>query len=157
MTERSVRHASFVVERRYDAAPRRVFAAWADPEAKRRWFEGPGEWRTAEHMLDFRVGGREINRVGPPGGPLHTFDARYHDIVAGRRIVYSYEMYLDERRISISLVTVELVADGPGTALTFTEQGAFLDGVETPEAREAGIRELLDALAAELGRAGASV
>ena len=31
MTERSVTHATFVIERTYDATPARVFAAWADP------------------------------------------------------------------------------------------------------------------------------
>ncbi len=43
MTERSVTHATFVVERLYDASPARVFAAWADPAAKRRWFTGPDQ------------------------------------------------------------------------------------------------------------------
>jgi hypothetical protein len=75
MSQTSVRHSSFVVERRYDAPSSRVFAAWADPEAKRRWFGGPEAWLTVDHELDFRVGGREINRVGPSDGPLHTFDA----------------------------------------------------------------------------------
>jgi uncharacterized protein YndB with AHSA1/START domain len=41
VTERSVTHATFVVERSYDAAPARVFAAWADPAAKDRWFASP--------------------------------------------------------------------------------------------------------------------
>ena len=31
MTERSVTHATFVVERSYDASPARVFAAFAEP------------------------------------------------------------------------------------------------------------------------------
>jgi uncharacterized protein YndB with AHSA1/START domain len=130
-----------------------VFAAWADPEAKRRWFAGPKDWWTVEHELDFRVGGREVNRVGPPGSPLHTFDARYHDIVTDQRIVYSYEMYLDSRRISVSLATVELAPDGSGTRLTFTEHGVFLEDAETLGQREPGTRELLDGLAVELRRA----
>jgi uncharacterized protein YndB with AHSA1/START domain len=53
MTERSVMHATFVVERNYDAAPARVFAAFADPAAKARWFVGPDEWRTTEFEMDF--------------------------------------------------------------------------------------------------------
>jgi uncharacterized protein YndB with AHSA1/START domain len=103
-----------------------------------------------ETELDFRVGGRELNRVGPSEGPLHTFDARYHDIVADRRIVYSYDMYLDQRRISVSLATVELLPEGSGTRLIFTEQDAFLDDGEKPQQREQGTRELLDALAVEV-------
>ena len=38
MTERSVTHATFVIERTYDASPARVFAAWSEAEAKARWF-----------------------------------------------------------------------------------------------------------------------
>lgn len=152
MRAESVRHSSFVVERRYDASPSRVFAAWADPKAKRRWFGGPQGWRTLEHELDFRVGGREVNRVGPSGGPVHTFDARYHDVVTDRRIVYSYDMYLDERRLSVSLATVELAPHGSGTRLVFTEHDAFLADGEDPREREEGTRELLEALAAELER-----
>ena len=156
MNERSVTHATFVVERTYDASPARVFAAWADPAAKARWFAGPAEWGTAEFELDFRVGGREINRGGPPGGPVHSFDARYHDIVPNQRIVYAYDLYLDDKRISVSLATVEFKPEGAGTRLIFTEQGAFLDGHDTSAPREQGTGDLLDALGAELRRESAS-
>ena len=54
MSKRSTKHATFVIERRYDAPRERVFPAWADQASKSRWF-GPGE----EHELDFGVGGRE--------------------------------------------------------------------------------------------------
>jgi hypothetical protein len=69
VTERSVAHATFVVERTYDAASARVFAAWADPATKARWFASLEEWGPDEFELDFRVGGREANRGGPKGGP----------------------------------------------------------------------------------------
>ena len=151
MTERSVVHATSVIERTYDASPARVFAAWADPAAKAGWFGAAGG-----HELDFRVGGREINRGGPPGGPVYTFDARYHDIVPDQRIVYAYDMYLDQTRISVSLATVELQPVGNGTRLLFTEQGAFLDGHDQPQYREQGTGDLLDALGAELRRTPAS-
>src|SRR4051794_40750511 len=103
MTERSVTHGTFVIERTYDASPARVFAAWADPAAKSRWFAGPDEWGTAEYELDFRVGGREINRGGPQGGPIYSFESHYQDIVPDQRIVYTYEMHTDTTRISVSL------------------------------------------------------
>ena len=64
----SVTHATFVVERTYDAAPSRVFAAWSEPEAKARWFGGSD----GEFELDFRVGGREFSRGGPPDGPVYV-------------------------------------------------------------------------------------
>jgi uncharacterized protein YndB with AHSA1/START domain len=146
MTERSVEHATFAVERSYDASPARVFAAWASPEAKSRWFLEPG----GEFELDFRVGGREFSRGGLPDGTVYTFEGRYQDIVPDERIVYAYDMHLDDRRISVSLATVELKPDGERTRLLFTEQGAFLDGLDTAREREQGTGSLLDALGEEL-------
>jgi len=152
MTERNVTHATFVVERTYGAAPARVFNAFADAAAKARWFVGPDEWETTEFDLDFRIGGREVNRTGPPGGPVHVYEARYHDIVPNERIITTYEMYMDETRSSISIATVEFEPAGDGTTLRLTEQGAFLDGTDSVASRERGTRELLDALGEALDR-----
>lgn len=152
MPERSVTHSSFVLERSYTASPARVFAAWADPAAKARWFNGPDEWGPDEHQIDFRVGGRETSRGGPVGGPVHTFECFYHDIVPEQRIVYCYDMYVDRQRISVSLATVELIAQGAGTRLVFTEQATFLEGADTPAQREKGTSDLLDALGEQLRR-----
>ncbi|MGH2960810.1 MAG: SRPBCC family protein [Solirubrobacterales bacterium] len=150
MAERSVRHATFTVEREYDASPGRVFAAWAEPDAKGRWF-GDSSQGVEEFELDFRIGGREFNR-GTVEGQAYTFDARYQDIVPDERIVYAYDMHIDDSRISVSLATVEMKPDGAGTRLTYTEQGAYLDGLDTPEQRQQGTGGLFDALAEELAR-----
>lgn len=152
MTKRSVTHATFTIERHYDALPARVFHALSDPVAKARWFSGPKEWDAMEHKIDFRVGGRELNSGGPKGGPVHSFNAIYQDIVPDERIIYSYDMHLDDTRISVSLATFELAPEGKGTRLTLTEQGAFLDGHDNEGSRERGTRQLLDALGAELER-----
>lgn len=151
MNKRSVEHATFVVERTYEAAPARVFAAWSDSAAKARWF-GPGEDEAGEYELDFRVGGREINRGARPDGGMYTYEARYQDIVPDQRIVYTYDMHRDETRISVSLATVVFTPEGDGTLLVYTEQGAFLDGEDKPEYRQQGTGSLLDALGAELQR-----
>lgn len=152
MSERTVTHATFVIEREYDASPAQVFAAWSTLEAKGRWFVGPDEWRKSDHTLDFQVGGREHESGGPQGGPIHIYNAIYQDIVPDNRIIYSYDMHLDDTRISVSLATVELKPSGSGTRLVFTEQGAFLDGFDDPNGRERGTRDLLDNLGKELAR-----
>ncbi|WP_407344719.1 SRPBCC family protein [Pengzhenrongella phosphoraccumulans] len=156
MSERRTVHATFVIERVYGAPPAQVFAAFADPAVKGRWFAGPGDWVRPQWSMDFRVGGREVNRGGPTSGPVHELDAVFQDIVADERIVYTYDLRLDGRRISVSVVTIELWPDGVGTRLVFTEQGAYLDGLDRPEYREQGTAELLDALGVELHRAPAA-
>lgn len=150
MTERTVIHDTFVIERVYPTIPTRVFAAWASPEAKAQWFGAPEEWRIDQQTLDFRVGGSETSYGGPVDGPSHRYDATYHDIVPNERIIYSYEMHLGDTRISVSLATIEFLAEGTGTRLILTEQGVYLDGGDSPAEREHGMGILLDQLGAAL-------
>jgi uncharacterized protein YndB with AHSA1/START domain len=144
----SVEHAQFTIERRYPAPLARVWAAWADAELKARWFVGSGDWARGDYELDFRVGGREVSRGRTPGGDVHTYNALYWDIVPDSRLVYTYEMLLGERRMSVSLATVTLHSDGDGTLLVLSEHGAFLDGLDAARPRQHGWGALLDALAA---------
>jgi uncharacterized protein YndB with AHSA1/START domain len=145
----SVTHATFEVERRYPGAPTLAFAAWSDPAVKARWF-GRAGWDEEAYELDFRVGGRERRQGRAPDGRRHVFDARYQDIVAPERIIFSYDMHVDERRISVSLVTVTLEPRDTGTQLTLVEQGAFLDDLDDPAQRQGGFEALLDRLATVL-------
>jgi len=152
MTERSVSHGTFVVERTYPARPVRVFAAWADPAAKGTWMDDPDypSDDSSYYELEFRVGGHE--RIGghTPEGTRYRYDAVYYDIVPDQRIVYSYEMYAGEDRMSVSLATVEFTRDQDGTRLTYTEQGVYLDGIDKPEARQHGTEWMLDNLGSYL-------
>jgi uncharacterized protein YndB with AHSA1/START domain len=149
VTERTVTYDTFVIERDYPAAPARVFQAFADPEAKRNWFGGP---TTQKIEFDFRVGGREIQAGGEPNDPAadYRFVATYHDIVDNERIIYSYEMYVGGQRLSVSQTTVLFEERDGGTHLSFTEYGAYLDGLEPIGLRERGTIELLDAVGAYL-------
>jgi uncharacterized protein YndB with AHSA1/START domain len=149
MTENCVKHATFSLERTYPASVARVFAAWADPQAKARWFAGSA----AEHELDFRVGGIEVNRGSHDGGPLLTFESRYQEIVPGKRIVYSSTLSADDVLSTVSLTTVVFSPDGEGTRLLLVEQGTFLDAREEPSWREHGTSDWLDALGTEMQRA----
>ncbi len=149
--DRSVTHASFTLERAYSAPPARVFAAWADPAAKARWFAGgTGDG----HQLDFRVGGREVVSGGPDGGPVMTFETFYREIVPQQRIVYTSTMSAGADVTTISLTTVEFKPADGGTKLVLTEQGAFLDGREEPAWRENGTADQLKALADVLENSG---
>src|SRR4026207_2500506 len=45
-------------------------------------------------------------------GRSYRFDALYQDIVPNERIVYTYDMHLDDKRISVSLASIELKPAG---------------------------------------------
>ena len=147
----SVVHATFHLERTYDALPARVWRALTDPAAKQKWFGGPpGQWEVLERHMDVRPGGTERAKGRWEAGVVSTFDAIYHDVIPNQRLVYSYEMHLDDKKISVSLATMQLKAEGGRTTLMVTEQGAFLDGYDDAGSREEGTRHLLEALGASL-------
>jgi len=148
---RSVVHATFHLERAYDAPLARVWKALTDEKAKQKWFGGaPGRWELLERHMDVRVGGSERVKGRWEGGTVSTFDATYHDVIPNERLVYSYVMHLNDKKISVSLATLQLQAEGGRTTLRVSEQGAFLDGYDDAGSREHGTGHLLDALGASL-------
>jgi len=158
MPERSVVHSTFTIERTYDQSPARVFAAWADPSLKSRWFGGGTDDAPIGLDMDFRVGGLETDRSEPGADPSSGYKARYHDIVPDERIVFTYDLSLGGSLVSVSLATVEFHAGdgGTGTQLTYTEHGAFLDGLDDPELRKNGTGGMLDELGHWLERQAAT-
>ena len=158
MPERSVVHSTFTIERTYDRPPTRVFEAWADPGLKARWFGGGTDDAPIDFDTDFRVGGHERDRVEPGTDAAPAYDARFHDIVPDERIVFTYDLTLDGSLVSVSLASVEFrPADGgTGTQLTYTEHGAFLDGLDDPELRKNGTGGMLDELGQWLERQAAT-
>jgi uncharacterized protein YndB with AHSA1/START domain len=150
MTERSAVTDTFVLDRHFDAAPARVFRAFADPQAKAQWFGGPAEMKREDEEFDFREGGRESMVTVFDDGTRFGYYVTYHDIVPDERIVYTYEMTMNGERISVSVATVEMRAAGGGTDFVLTEQGVYLDGLDTSAQRRAGTEDLLAKLAGTL-------
>ena len=146
MTDHSALHDTFRIDRHFDATPARVFRAFADPQAKARWFGSP-EMKREDEEFDFREGGRESLTSVLDDGTRFGFVATYTDIVPDQRIVYTYEMNMNGKRISVSVATVEMRAGAAGgTDFTLTEQGAYLDGLDNPAQRRQGTEDLMDAL-----------
>ena len=151
MTQHSQVHHDFTLERTFPVPVEKVWAAFADKEAKRRWFASETDGlRMTAYDDDFRVGGHGINEGSFHGGPPHKFLCTYTDIVDRQRIIYSYDMWIGEAHISTSITTIVFETVDGGTRLTFTEQGVHLDGHDNGEQREQGTAGLLDAMGATL-------
>ncbi|MBW8881359.1 MAG: SRPBCC family protein [Asticcacaulis sp.] len=125
-----------------------VFFAWSNGDAKASWFAGPSDWDQIERKFDFRPGGEERLAGRFASGMTSDFRCRYHDIVQDQRIIYAYDMFVDDKKISVSLASIEFEPKGTGTRLKVTEQIVHLDGYPTPEDREVGTRFLVDKVAA---------
>ncbi len=153
MSARSVQHGEFTIERRFAASPRKLFRAWADPQAKRAWSTCQDGMEVIEHRMDFRCGGEEVIVNRGPGGLIHRFHGHYFDIVENQRIVYGFSMDVGEDRLTASLATVQFHADGDGARMVFTEQLAFFDGLQTLEDRREGTQVLFENIALYLHEA----
>ena len=155
MTSRSVVHASFTITRTWNASPARVFEAFAKEEAKDKWFSGGGNWTLVSRSFDFREGGVESLAGRWESGMVTRFDCVYRDIVppsgtGDGRIIYTYNMFVDDRKISVSQASIEIKAEGKGTKFVLTEYGDYLDGYDDAGSREHGTNHLMDALGKSL-------
>lgn len=139
-----VTHSTFTLERTYPAPVERVFAAWATPEARRRWMA-----QGAEHTMDFVVGGLETTGGTDAEGHTLTYQARYVDIVPDKRILTTSTMHSDDQLSTASVTSIEFHVEDGGTRLVVTEHGMYVPGMEQPEWREQGTAQQLDTLAAE--------
>ena len=142
-------HDTIVLERAYPASPDRVFAAWADPDARLRWAVPRGEALVFD-QTDFRVGGRDLSRCGSPGDLCYRLETLYEAIVPGRRLVFSERCSTGDTLLSVYLVTVEIEPRGTGSGLTLTNQIVALDGGGMIAGSRAGWTAALDNLGEDL-------
>ena len=141
-------HGTFTIKRMWAATPQRIFSAWADPAVKARWFRGPPErWSEVRRSMDFRVGGVEVAEGRFDDiGMTTLFEARYHLIEPGRRLVYVYDLHLSGELHSITLSSLDLEGDGDGTRVSYTEQIVFMDGQDGIEKRREGTEASFEAI-----------
>jgi uncharacterized protein YndB with AHSA1/START domain len=145
----AIAHATIVMERTYKASPARVFGAWADAEARKRWSAPTDAIRIEYEKAEFREGGRDVVRCIEPGNADYVAQVHYLDIRRDRRIVFAEEVSNGEARVSAALISVELAAKDETTHLLLTVQIASFDGSEMESGYQFGWGAALDNLAKE--------
>jgi uncharacterized protein YndB with AHSA1/START domain len=127
MDETGLREKPFLhLERRYPVAPEKVWRAWTDPEALKRWWGPDAKDRVALAELDVRVGGRYRIVFGGPQGTDHEVQGVYREVVPNRRLVFTWiwPRTTPERE---SVVTITFKALAGGTELDFRHEQFFDD------------------------------
>ncbi|MGH8673041.1 MAG: SRPBCC family protein [Burkholderiales bacterium] len=115
---------SLTLDRFYPVAPEKVWRAWTDAEAIKRWW-GPGGHDPVSHAeLDVRVGGRFRIVFGGPGGKDHEVQGIYKEVVPNRKLVFTWT-WPNSTPERVSLVTVLLNAVAGGTQLEFLHERHF--------------------------------
>lgn len=153
-TEPTTIHNTSVIEHNYPQPPAGVYAAFAQPGRKRRWY-AEGDHEIQEFEMDFRIGGGErLHYRFKPGHPIEGQEilnqTTYQNIVPEKRIVTASVMSLNGKPILASQITFEFLPSDSGTDLICTTQGAFFDWPQGPVMIEAGWRSLLDRVGQEL-------
>jgi uncharacterized protein YndB with AHSA1/START domain len=149
-------HNTSVIEHTYPQPPSGVYAAFAEPIRKRRWY-AESDQEDQEFEMDFRIGGSErlryrFKKGHPIEGQEIVNQTVFMDIVPEKRIVVASLMTLNNKPILAAQVTFEFLPSGSGTDLICTSQGAFFDWPQGPAMIEEGWRGLLDGIGQELVR-----
>ncbi|MEX3007295.1 SRPBCC domain-containing protein [Hoeflea sp. TYP-13] len=143
-------HETIRVERLFKAAPERVFAAWEDSDARRRWEPTPEDMEMDYESFDFRAGGYEKSHLKKNGEVIVSFDTWFIDIVPASRIVSAVRVISNSAAFSCMQSTIDFRPEGTGTRLVCCEQAAFMTGQSMRSAHENGWGVMLDRLEKEV-------
>ena len=119
--------------RSYPVGPQKVWRAWTDPQAIKRWWGPGGPQPVSLAQLDVRVGGRFRIVFGGPQGNEHEVQGVYKEVVAptfttmGKlAFTWTWPKSTPERE---SLVTILFKPVAGGTELDFVHSQLFDESV----------------------------
>ena len=133
---------SLTLTRRFNAAPEKVYAAWADPQKLMQWF-GPASVKegSVKAEIDLRVGGSY--RISfDANGQYNQVAGVYREVVPNQRLVFTWAWHSTPERES--LVTISIKPEGSGSLITF-HHAQFVDA-KARDNHERGWTEFLGKL-----------
>ena len=137
---------SLTINRRINAAPAKIYAAWTDPEKIIGWFGVPAKLKpgTLQAETELRVGGRYSISFEAVDGEHFQVGGVYREVVRNERLVFSWAWHSTPERES--QVTISLKPDGTGALLTLHHEQLFNEAAR--DGHEKGWNALLDQLEA---------
>ena len=142
-------HATITLERAYSAPLERVFREFADPQVRAKW-SAPSNDALVYDETDFREGGRDVFRCGPPNNLKFRGVTIYHEIISNRRVIWSETLSEGATRLAVALNSLEFERSAEGTNLRVTVQIISFVGPGMVEGYESGNRGALERLSRHL-------
>jgi uncharacterized protein YndB with AHSA1/START domain len=152
MSQRTLTHATLVMERTFKASPQRVFKAWENVEARERWQAPTPDVKLQYVEADFREGGRDLIRCYQANQLVWEGQTHYLDIRPNSRLVLSELVSGDGRHESVTMVGVEFLPVAEGTHQLLTLQITGFDGAPMEAGYQYGWNAALDNLAKEFSQ-----
>lgn len=135
---------SLTLQRRINASPAKIFAAWTEPSQLVKWMH-PNNNDVIHAEMDVRVGGRFRIIMRAPGGEEHDVSGVFNEVAQDEKLVYTWAWRSTPERES--LVTFTLRQDGEFTLLTLKHEQFFDETAR--DNHESGWNEILDGLVRE--------
>ncbi len=107
---------SLSIVRKFEATPAKVWRAITEPETLKKWMAPSDDFKIPVAEAELRVGGRYHIVMHAPDGQVHDVSGAYREVVANKKLVYTWVWNSTPERVSI--VTIELRPAGTGTELT---------------------------------------
>ena len=108
------------LKRIFQASREKVYGAWIEPDAMKKWFAPSEEFSIPTVEVDLRVGGKYRIDMQAPNGNHHVATGIYREIQPPRKLVFTWVW--EDRGMPETLVTVEFHERGNATEVVLTHE-----------------------------------
>ncbi len=115
------RGTSLQVQRVFRAPREKVFRAWTEPEALKKWW-GPVGGTTPVVEIDLRVGGKYRFGMQFPEAEIFYVSGTYQEVRAPEKLVFTWRWEQPDMDFGESLVTIEFHAHDHTTEVTLKHE-----------------------------------
>jgi uncharacterized protein YndB with AHSA1/START domain len=145
----TIHHETINLQGFYAAPVERVFSEFADPSARAKW-SAPTNDSLVYDKADFREGGGDVFRCGPPNDLRFRGETAYQVIVPNKCVISTEILTEGGKRLAVALNTLSFEATGEGTTLRVTVQLVSFVGPGMVEGYKSGNKGALEGLSRHL-------